>query len=295
MSGFNIYDILACPSCRATLQRNNRTLLCPLCGESYKKEGEIPVLLPKAEPSAGSMDYISHYSVDGEYYDYFAGRESNVTAHEERRVRESLIRQVPANAGLILDVGSGGAWAARHFCAKGREVVSFDISKANIEKALKLLPEENHSGVVGDGLNPPFVAESFDCIIASEIIEHIIEPQAFINSLIELLKPGGSLVVSTPYKEELQYYICIHCNKPTPKNAHIHSFDEIKLSSFVKNRSGLTCKCQIFGNKALTVLRTHVLLQHLPLAVWRAVDSISNLVLNKPAHIIAVYKKDLLK
>ena len=77
----------------------------------------------------------------------------------------------------------------------------------------------------------PFRGGSFDMVVASEIVEHLENPQGAMLEAARVLRPGGYLVVSTPYRESLKYTLCIHCNKKTPVNAHLHSFDEISFST----------------------------------------------------------------
>ena len=52
--------------------------------------------------------------------------------------------------------------------------------------------------VLGDALSLPYADETFDCVIASEILEHIPQDGAAIAELIRVLKVGGTLAVSVP-------------------------------------------------------------------------------------------------
>ena len=38
----------------------------------------------------------------------------------------------------------------------------------------------------------------FDCIVAADVLEHLIEPWAVLDAAVETLEPGGSVVVSLP-------------------------------------------------------------------------------------------------
>ena len=152
---------------------------------------------------------------------------------------------------------------------------------------------EKHFGIAADSFHLPFNDHSFDCIIASEIIEHVIEPKDFIKELFRVVKSGGSLIITTPYKEKILYYLCIHCNKKTPANAHIHSFDEKKLASLYSGSDLESFKYETFGNKLLLYLRTYVILQFFPFWMWKIKDRFANWIYNKPVHIICVYKKVL--
>jgi SAM-dependent methyltransferase len=236
------------------------------------------------------FNYIDHYKKDAADFDYFEERKG-ATAHDERRVREYIISKVSKSAGSILDVGCGRAWVAKHYLSKGINVYSMDISETNPAKAVNLYPSKKHFAIAADSFRLPFVDGSFDCVIASEIIEHIVDPVKFINELFRVVKKGGQLIITTPYKEKIIYYLCIHCNKKTPANAHLHSFDEKKLEGLFSGYDLEEFNYNTFGNKILIFLRTYSILQFFPFWLWKVKDKFANLIFNKPIHIICIYKK----
>ncbi|GBD87631.1 ubiquinone biosynthesis O-methyltransferase [bacterium BMS3Abin03] len=237
-----------------------------------------------------NFNYTEHYKKDASEFDYFEKRKG-ATAHDERRVREFIISKVGKNVNSILDVGCGRAWVADYFLQKGVKVHSLDISITNPAKAVKLYPSEHHSGIVADSFRLPFADNSFDCVIASEIIEHVINPAEFIKELFRVVKKGGELIITTPYKEKIQYYLCIHCNKKTPANAHLHSFDEKILEGLYKGDDLEKFSYETFGNKLLIFLRTYTILQFFSFRFWKLKDRFANFLFNKPVHIICVYRK----
>ena len=286
----NIIHLLVCPNCKGKLSEIDDSLFCKSCNIKYNIINDIPVFLPfESQGNKFSMNYLEHYQKDAEVFDYFEERDCSATKHDERRLREYILSLIPKDVINVLDVGSGGAWVAGKLCKEKVNVCSFDISVKNAKSALQNVKSDFHTAVAGDALNPPFADNSFDAIIASEVIEHIVEPGDFVNKLLPLLKPEGKLIISTPYKEKIHISICIHCNQPTPQNAHLHSFDEKKLELFSFNKSNYSY--YIFGNKALLMLRTNYILKFLPFFIWKAIDKISNIILNKPNHIISVYSK----
>lgn len=299
-------EILKCIHCGNTTLKSTeegKKLLCENCSHEFGVIENIPVLLPENEnisqiksgiheKSGTEFKYIDHYQKDAWTSDYFAERDSG-TEHSERRVREYIASQITGKNGLILDVGCGKAWVAEMFCPIGFEVISMDISLRNTSKALKKYPFENHQAIVADVFSLPFLMNSFDFIIASEIIEHVQDPTAFVEKLFNVLKPGGNLIITTPYKEKIQYSLCIHCNNPTPLHAHLHSFDEKILTSLYSGNDVKRCTYSTFGNKILIHLRLHKILKILNFKVWKIVDRIMNKIYYAPVRILVKWEKRL--
>lgn len=288
-----IIDILICPKTKKNLHLfpDYKTLVTEK-GNKYIIKNFIPVFeSPNNIHNADhpTFDYKTHYNIDADLFDYFEPRTGG-TEHGERRLREYIISKIPGSNKKILDVGCGSAWVAEKL-SKQNIVCSLDISYTNCDKALTKYNSPNHTAVVADSLNLPFKDESFDIIIASEIIEHVVHPEVFIRELFRCVKKNGTLIISTPYKEVLKYSLCIHCNQKTPVNSHLHSFDEKKLLSLYNDQDIKKSECFTFGNKALMHLRLHVILKYLPFPIWKLLDSFSNAIVNKKANIIIKFTK----
>ncbi|MCS7053878.1 MAG: class I SAM-dependent methyltransferase [Ignavibacterium sp.] len=240
--------------------------------------------------SAEKFDYITHYKTDAEEFDYFEER-IGPAKDEERRLHEIILKQIPKKTNLILDVGCGSGWLAKSLVKKGRKVISLDISKINPNRIHNELNSDNHFPIVSDSFRLPFKDCSVDCIVASEVLEHTFDPKGFVKELFRVLSKGGRIIISTPYKEKIRYHLCIHCNKKTPENAHLHSFDEKILKSLYESEDLLKFNSIIFGNKLLIFLRSYVILKFLPLSLWLIVDWLANKIYNKPLHIVCIYDK----
>ena len=296
-------DILISPDSRQPLKWENGKLQATGDGPAYEVERSVPILLPQNARETSSQAeqherfgsrffYVDHYQADAELFDYFEEMENGASIHEMRRLHETILSEVPPEASAVLDVGCGKAWVAQRLCPTGISVCSMDISTVNPQRALERYPYDNHYGVVADAYNLPFRDGAFDCIIASEIIEHVPDPGAFIGSLLRVLRPGGSLIITTPYNEKIQYSLCIHCNRPTPLSAHIHSFTMKKMEALTPMEWVGGRRIYTFGNKALIRLRMHVFLKYLPFRLWRLVDRLANQVFKKPTRILyAVTRK----
>jgi SAM-dependent methyltransferase/uncharacterized protein YbaR (Trm112 family) len=278
-----LFSILSCPQCHGELIVKDGSLCCVSCGRNFLLSGNIPILIA-GKDSTSAFDYIAHYEKDSASFDYFEER-SGATAHSERRLREYILSLVPKDASGLLDVGCGSAWVAKSFQNSGTFVCSLDVSIENPKKAVERYPSQDHVAVIADAYHLPFQDNSFDVIIASEIIEHQHDPQAFVKELLRVIKQNGTVIISTPYKEKLVYELCIHCNQLTPHNAHLHSWDDASLRALFDDPvSGWEFKS--FNNKLLLFARTYPLLQWMPFGMWKAVDKLANSVMAQPVNCV---------
>jgi SAM-dependent methyltransferase len=104
---------------------------------------------------------------------------------------------VPAPA-CILDVGCGDGTAAVFAAQRnpGHHLIGLDWSAGSLGQARRLGLTVVRGGVDAPGL--PFASESADVVIMSELIEHLVDTDAALDEAFRVLKPGGSLLLSTP-------------------------------------------------------------------------------------------------
>jgi len=102
----------------------------------------------------------------------------------------------------VLDIATGIGYGAHYLSTSGKasSVVGVDISSEAIAAAMNTYREANLNfrEVQGDPI--PFDEESFDVVVSLETIEHTGDPAAFLLDLKRVLKPKGTLVISTPNK-----------------------------------------------------------------------------------------------
>ncbi|WP_297599865.1 methyltransferase domain-containing protein [Mycobacterium sp.] len=108
----------------------------------------------------------------------------------------------------VIDVGCGAGRHAFEAYRRGADVVAFDRDEAelrSVDTILRAMAENGEAPagssakvVAGDALALPYADQTFDCVIASEILEHIPQDDVAIAELIRVLKVGGTLAVSVP-------------------------------------------------------------------------------------------------
>jgi SAM-dependent methyltransferase len=108
----------------------------------------------------------------------------------------------------VIDVGCGAGRHSFEAYRRGADVVAFDQNATELAEVDTLFramaeageaqPSAHAETVVGDARALPYPDGTFDCVIASEILEHVRADDAVVAELIRVLKVGGQLAVTVP-------------------------------------------------------------------------------------------------
>ncbi|MBA7562524.1 Ubiquinone biosynthesis O-methyltransferase, mitochondrial [subsurface metagenome] len=174
----------------------------------------------------------------------------------------------------VLDAGCGSGWLSEMLSDRGFTVCCFDLGFDSIKRASGRLKKTGRAidFVCGDVYRLPFDDGSYDAVTASEIIEHLERPSDAISEFARVVKPGSSIVLSMPYRERIPQSLCIHCNKKTPVNAHLHSFDENIIETMLNECGFDVQKIVRFVSRPMERLGMAGLTSFLPHYVWRVLD-----------------------
>jgi 2-polyprenyl-3-methyl-5-hydroxy-6-metoxy-1,4-benzoquinol methylase len=139
-----------------------------------------------------------------------------ILSNISRRLKKHFFLDKISTDDAVLEIGCGDGWVARYLADHGvSNFVDIDTTPA--------------ATIMGDirnwrslGLKP----ESYDAIIAFEVLEHV----ACMDDCYALLKPGGKLMVTSPYPpadavlKKLEEW---HLNQPrTSPHDHLTYFGE---------------------------------------------------------------------
>ena len=165
-----------CPSCR---------LLC-----SY----------PRASADVVA-DYYAH-----EYYGRVwadpehVWRQNTVAYQTEMRMLDAMLPSSAAD-GAALDVGCGYGVLMHLLNQRGHDAFGCEMGKP----AVKFCQSRGLNVVRGMAPDLPFQEASFNLVVSFHVIEHVLEPARFIESLTRVLRPGGAIVIVTDHRWTTQH------------------------------------------------------------------------------------------
>ena len=110
-------------------------------------------------------------------------------------VFDECLARAPLAGRRTLDAGCGYGLFSAAAAGRGALVVSLDIGERLVARARA---RARSGGVVADACQLAIRDESFDIVIASEMIEHTPTPTRAIDELARAVKLGGLLVITTP-------------------------------------------------------------------------------------------------
>lgn len=106
-------------------------------------------------------------------------------------------------AGLrVLDIACGSGYGSALLAqSNAAEVTGADIDPGAIDWAGNAYGRYARFVRVEPAKQLPFEDGCFDLVVSFETVEHVAEPQEFCRELVRILRPGGTLIISTPLNE----------------------------------------------------------------------------------------------
>lgn len=139
---------------------------------------------------------------------------------------------------LLLDLGCGAGRHAFESLRRGCRVVAFDYSRAELKDVGGMfvalegeLDDPWGRCVNGDATRLPFADDTFDRIIAAEVLEHIPADEAAMAELCRVLKPGGTIAITVPawLPERVCWAITDEFHAPFVEGGHVRIYSEPRL------------------------------------------------------------------
>ena len=112
-----------------------------------------------------------------------------------------MVKNFPKKENIsILEIGSGLGYLTYSLNRSGYKTTGLDISQDAVTQAKEKYGDHYESGdlfVLAENRK-----KQYNCVVMTEIIEHVEDPKSFIKAALSLLKDGGKLIVTTPNKSD---------------------------------------------------------------------------------------------
>jgi SAM-dependent methyltransferase len=142
----------------------------------------------------------------------------------------------------VLDVASGEGYGSAILAGVARSVIGVEIDEKSVAHAREAYHLDKLRFLQGNATELPLEDASVDAVVSFETLEHIREHECFAAEVKRVLRPGGTLVISTPdravYAARAEYF----------NEFHLLELSETQFGSFL---SAHFCHVVILHQRAL--------------------------------------------
>ena len=148
---------------------------------------------------------------------------------------------------MFLDAGAGFGRHAFEAARQGATVYALDWAQEEVAATRFMfdgmvksneIPPANFGGALrGDATRLPFPDNTFDCVVTSEVLEHIQNDVAAIAELHRVLKPGGTLGVTVPtwWPEKINWMLSDEYHAPKSIGGHVRIYSATELKAKLRS------------------------------------------------------------
>ncbi len=187
-----------CPICGAAglsrvfpVTADRDELRCAQCGVFF--------YWPLPTPDEQKTFYEQQWTESGsEYQDHYGDPAYEADNLERNFLPRLTVLEQKGFSGTLLDVGCSVGTFLKAAKDGGWAVHGLDLGDQACTRTAAAVGCPVHCGTL-ETLNLPDA--SFDVIHASQVIEHVLDPHAFLDAARRLLKPAGALLLATPVIE----------------------------------------------------------------------------------------------
>jgi len=184
------------------------------------------------------------------YENYWNNKEGHLS---DFKIKWPKIKKfIPLEKWLVIaDFGCGNGQIIKEMKLMNPEAkyIGLDVSEKALEEARKIFPECQFYKIE-DGAKFPLGDNSVDFIFSSEVIEHIYDTENTFSEIARILKPGGKLLITTPYHGLIKNLLItvLNFNKHfNPTGPHIRFFSKKSLFDLLKRFGFETLKYGYYG------------------------------------------------
>jgi len=161
-------------------------------------------------------------------FEWHAAAAGNGASGEKlTRVFVELVKKLES-VQSICDLGCGNGHISGRLATLGYNVTGVDASESGIQIARRTYPGVEFVHAL---LDRDLQIGQFDLVISSDVIEHLYRPSDLLEATSSLLKPGGQVLLGTPYHGYLKNLVLAATAKMDAHFSALHDGGHIKFFS----------------------------------------------------------------
>lgn len=117
----------------------------------------------------------------------------------------------PLSGIRILDVGCGGGLVSETLAKQGASVTGIDASAVSVEVAKRHAAQSGVEVEYIHALSSDIAKQkqTFDVVINAEVVEHVPDQKQLIKECVDMVRPGGMLILATLNRTVKSYIVAI--------------------------------------------------------------------------------------
>jgi ubiquinone/menaquinone biosynthesis C-methylase UbiE len=154
------------------------------------------------------------------------------TVSEQERTAD-LMRLLPEGRHSVLEIGARDGHFSQLLASRFEEVVALDLDRPDFEIS-------GVTPVKGDVTALEFEDNRFDCIVCTEVLEHVEKLREAADEISRVAR--HEVLIGVPYRQDtrLGRTTCRTCGSSNPPWGHVNQFDQPKLSALFDSLKPMT-------------------------------------------------------
>lgn len=176
------------------------------------------------------------FESEDEFYTYLFTKNPSWNSsepNEDESIRWSEIEKEVKNMNLnrstsdILEIGCGRGWLCNKLSHFGN-ITGIEPVEPVVNYAKKMFPSISFYALLPGPFLKQYPNKKFDLIVSTEVLEHVNDKPGFMSEILEMLKPNGKLLITTPRIEHFDDFIKVYGWEPNQPYEDWLSEDQVK-------------------------------------------------------------------